>query len=200
MKIVVLADDVSFNNIKQIQPDADWVQVADVTGFTKHIDTDAFFDLSENAGNSDHPAIHQPFFINSVVHDLPHGNKAIRFNGWNGFLENEKWEVAGAVEKAHEAIFSYLGKTIIHCADEPGFISARIIAMIINEAYYALGENVSSKQEIDTAMKLGTNYPYGPFEWSEKIGVKNVYSLLKKLSLEDTRYRPAPMLSKTVEE
>ncbi len=45
------------------------------------------------------------------------------------------------------------------------------MAMIINEAWHALAEEVSTKNEIDTAMKLGTNYPYGPFEWAEKIGL-----------------------------
>ena len=78
--------------------------------------------------------------------------------------------------------------------DEPGLVSAKIIAMIINEAYFALGDDVSSKTAIDIAMKLGTNYPYGPFEWSEKIGIHNIYLLLKKLSLMDTRYQPAPIL------
>ena len=42
--------------------------------------------------------------------------------------------------------------------------------MIINEAFLALQEGVSTKEEINTAMKLGTNYPLGPFEWVEKIG------------------------------
>jgi len=66
--------------------------------------------------------------------------------------------------------------------------------MIINEAYYALGEEVSSKAEIDTAMKLGTNYPLGPFEWGAKIGLHNIYRLLKLLSVEDDRYIVAPYL------
>ena len=67
-------------------------------------------------------------------------------------------------------------------------LSARIIAMIINEAYYTLEAGISSKAEIDTAMKLGTNYPYGPFEWGEKIGLKNIYMLLFELSKTDDRY------------
>ena len=66
--------------------------------------------------------------------------------------------------------------------------------MIINEAYFALGENVSSKDEIDVAMKLGTNYPYGPFEWSKKIGLNRVYSLLEKLSETDSCYSTAPAM------
>ena len=79
-------------------------------------------------------------------------------------------------------------------ADDYGFIAARIIAMIINEAYYALEENVSTKEQIDIAMKLGTNYPYGPFEWSEKIGLKNILSLLQKLSKQNNRYTISSLL------
>ncbi|MEO5650820.1 MAG: 3-hydroxyacyl-CoA dehydrogenase family protein, partial [Ginsengibacter sp.] len=68
---------------------------------------------------------------------------------------------------------------------------ARVISMIINEAFYTLKENVSTKKEIDLAMKLGTNYPFGPFEWAEKIGLENVFNLLKKLSEKEERYIPS---------
>ena len=63
--------------------------------------------------------------------------------------------------------------------------------MIINEAYFARDENVSSEADIDTAMKLGTNYPYGPFEWCKKIGVERVFNLLEKLAETDKRFTPA---------
>jgi 3-hydroxybutyryl-CoA dehydrogenase len=56
--------------------------------------------------------------------------------------------------------------------------------MIVNEAFIALKEGVSTKEEIDIAMKLGTNYPYGPFEWAEKIGTERIKNLLSKLSVE----------------
>ena len=82
--------------------------------------------------------------------------------------------------------------------DEPGFITARVIAMIINEAWFALEEGVSTKEEIDTAMKLGTNYPYGPFEWGNQIGLKNIYTLLDKLNTDNPRYRPAELMKKQV--
>ena len=101
------------------------------------------------------------------------------------------WELAGAVSAEAEYILQQLNKRYIFVPDEPGFISARIIAMIINEAYYALDEKVSSKTDIDIAMKLGTNYPYGPFEWSNIIGVQQVYKLLAKLSLTDERFFPS---------
>jgi 3-hydroxybutyryl-CoA dehydrogenase len=63
--------------------------------------------------------------------------------------------------------------------------------MIINEAYLALAEGVSTKEEINTAMKLGTAYPFGPFDWAEKIGLKNIALLLQKLSSTQPRYTPA---------
>ncbi|HRD44777.1 MAG TPA: 3-hydroxyacyl-CoA dehydrogenase family protein [Ferruginibacter sp.] len=120
----------------------------------------------------------------------------IRFNDWNGFLEKPKWEITGERSAAVIEILKHLGKEPVFCNDQPGFISARVIALIINEAYYALGEEVSTKKEIDTAMKLGTNYPYGPFEWCEKIGKERVYQLLNNLSKTDERYLPAPGLVK----
>ncbi|NKQ99539.1 3-hydroxyacyl-CoA dehydrogenase, partial len=57
-------------------------------------------------------------------------------------------------------------------------------------------QQVSSKKEIDTAMKLGTNYPMGPFEWAEKIGLRRIYHLLKTLEKEDKRYKAAGLLEK----
>jgi 3-hydroxybutyryl-CoA dehydrogenase len=77
-------------------------------------------------------------------------------------------------------------------------IAARVISMIINEAYFALGDKISTKEQIDIAMKLGTNYPYGPFEWSEKIGLQKIYALLKKLREKERRYDIAPLLDEEI--
>jgi 3-hydroxybutyryl-CoA dehydrogenase len=66
--------------------------------------------------------------------------------------------------------------------------------MIINEAYFALSEGVSTKAQINIAMKLGTAYPYGTFEWSERIGLQNIASLLLKLSRQQKRYMPCKLL------
>ena len=68
--------------------------------------------------------------------------------------------------------------------------------MIINEAYFSIEENVNSENEIETAMKLGTNYPKGPFEWAAEIGHSNISELLIKLSQADLKYKPAPALLK----
>jgi 3-hydroxybutyryl-CoA dehydrogenase len=92
------------------------------------------------------------------------------------------------------AAFKKLGKEICWVPDQAGFITPRVVASIINEAFFALSEAVSTKAEIDTAMKLGTNYPYGPFEWAAKIGLSNVATLLQKLEKEQPRYAPCPLL------
>ena len=63
--------------------------------------------------------------------------------------------------------------------------------MIVNEAYFTFEAQTSTKDEIDIAMRLGTNYPKGPFEWSREIGLKNIFDLLMHLSRSDKRYRPS---------
>jgi 3-hydroxybutyryl-CoA dehydrogenase len=70
--------------------------------------------------------------------------------------------------------------------------------MIINEAYYTVEEGTASRKDIDLAMKLGTNYPFGPFEWCEKIGAKNVFDLLKAVheATQDERYHICTLLKK----
>jgi 3-hydroxybutyryl-CoA dehydrogenase len=199
MKIVVLADEIAFDILRANKRDAGWVKIESIEDFGSHPDAGAFFDLRINTSIGLYPDSGQPVFVNSVVHTVGANQKIIRINGWDGFLQNSTWEVAGAITDQARRVLEYLGKKMIETADEPGFISARIIAMIINEAYYAKEENVSTEAAIDTAMKLGTNYPFGPFEWAEKIGLKNIWSLLSTLSLSDKRYEPAPLLVKTAE-
>jgi 3-hydroxybutyryl-CoA dehydrogenase len=80
--------------------------------------------------------------------------------------------------------------------DRVGMVTPRVVCMIINEACYVLQEGAASIRDIDTAMKLGTNYPYGPFEWAEKIGIKEIYETLLAI-YEDTReerYKICPLL------
>lgn len=80
--------------------------------------------------------------------------------------------------------------------DQVGLVTPRVISMIINEAYYTVQEGTASREDIDLAMKLGTNYPYGPFEWCQRIGVKNVYELLQAIyeDTKDERYRICALL------
>jgi 3-hydroxybutyryl-CoA dehydrogenase len=175
-----------------------------VDEFTLHRTADAFIDLQfENT-----PArigllqslLPQTVIINSVITPLKEINSSfIRINGWNTFLKREIIEAACINEEAlteASKIFKIINRKQEWVPDIRGFISARVIAMIINEAYFALGEKVSTREEIDMSMKRGTNYPYGPFEWSRLIGLKNIYELLVTLSGENKRYTPASLLEK----
>ncbi|HEX5668136.1 MAG TPA: 3-hydroxyacyl-CoA dehydrogenase family protein, partial [Chitinophagaceae bacterium] len=98
-----------------------------------------------------------------------------------------------------EEILDRLNKKVEWVPDEPGMISPRVIAMIVNEAWFALEEGVSSREDIDIAMQLGTNYPYGPFTWGDKIGVKKIVSLLTRLKQSNPRYEVAASLAKEAE-
>lgn len=82
--------------------------------------------------------------------------------------------------------------------DRIGMVTPRVICMIINEAYYTVQEGTASRNDIDLAMKLGTNYPYGPFEWCEKIGLRNVYQLLEAVyeDTKDERYKISALMKK----
>ena len=82
--------------------------------------------------------------------------------------------------------------------DRVGLVTPRVICMIINEAYYTAQEGTATREDIDLAMKLGTNYPFGPFEWCHRIGVKHVYELLEAIyeDTKDERYKICPLLKK----
>ncbi len=160
---------------------------------------DAYFDLCyEDEGPAFSWVHHQPIFVNALAanaNSLP--ENAIRINGWNGFLERKIWEL-GNDHPNHRAkaqmVLASLEQEFTWVPNEPGLVAARVIAMIINEAFFALGDAVSSKADIDTAMKLGTNYPLGPFEWADKIGLPKILNLLQALEKEHPRYQPAPEL------
>ena len=93
-------------------------------------------------------------------------------------------------------LFENIEMKVSEVKDRPGMIAMRIITLIINEAYLVLQEGTSDSEDIDTAMKLGTNYPHGPIEWSELIGIDLVYNILLAMMNDfgDDRYRITPLL------
>jgi 3-hydroxybutyryl-CoA dehydrogenase len=177
------------------KPISSMVEILWVDNFTNIPESSILFDLLYEPDPVQYPENHS-IVVNAVITgtDLP--SNYIRINAWSSFLERNTIELSGKDEAKAKEIMLLLGWNYQWTLNEPGFISARTIAMIINEAYFALGENVANKEDIDTAMKLGTNYPYGPFEWGAKIGLESIYQLLKVMSKNNERYLPAPALTK----
>jgi len=115
------------------------------------------------------------------------------------FIPQSKWEVS--MYRRFETpeltkVMEILGIDYLPVEDRVGMVKPRIIFMIINEACYTLQEGTASIEDIDMAMKLGTNYPFGPFEWCDKIGVTSVFETLAAIyeDTKDERYKICPLL------
>lgn len=209
MKIVVIADEAGWKewNTKTIPSSVEVVQAENIEELAQHPDAEACFDLLF-APSLERIEMHRsifpaPVFANAVANTgkelqalagNPDQWNTIRINAWPGFFRRELLEMT-QTNIAYQPVLETLGWKYETVPDIPGFITARVVSMIINEAWFTLEEKVSSKDEIDTAMKLGTNYPYGPFEWGEKIGLKKIYDLLNTLAAINPRYQPCNLLS-----
>lgn len=199
MKIFILSNEHQEKEIlsKPVLEDVSLTFASTITALNDAKSFDGFFILT-NADSIDFERFDgKPVYVNQVIETLPglaFPKNVSRINGWPGFLERPLWEVVSNNQEDHERIFNLLNRKVIVVKDEPGLVSARVISMIVNEAFFAFGEKISTIEEIDEAMKLGTNYPNGPFEWAEKIGVENIYNLLERLAEKEERYMPAPAL------
>jgi 3-hydroxybutyryl-CoA dehydrogenase len=100
-----------------------------------------------------------------------------------------------------EGFFSALGKETVRVKDLAGLVFPRILSLIINQAARSFDEGIATAEEIDIAMRMGTNYPLGPLRWADVIGLDEVLAVLEGLEREtgDDRYRPAPLIKKMVQ-
>ena len=98
--------------------------------------------------------------------------------------------------QAAERYFRAAGMHLEWVGQAPGLVLGRILAQIVNEAHFAVGQGVASAEDCDTAMRLGFNWPRGPFEWAAALGPRRVVSVLDELRAElgEERYRVAPQL------
>ncbi|MCL2482015.1 MAG: 3-hydroxybutyryl-CoA dehydrogenase [Propionibacteriaceae bacterium] len=93
-----------------------------------------------------------------------------------------------------------LGKTPVLVRDVPGFVSNRVLQMLINEAIFCVSEGVASIEDIDTVMTLGMNHPMGPLRLADFIGLDTELSILEVMfeGYGDPKYRPCPLLRQYV--
>jgi 3-hydroxybutyryl-CoA dehydrogenase len=210
MKLAVIANEILKEELLATGKAAgcNFVWLTDAANLAQHSDADAVIDLvfehKPEHADALKTFLPRPVIVNTVVKTTDEIKfPFIRINGWPTFLKRPVAELACkqvTERSAAEKIFAALNRKAEWVPDVKGFVSARVVSMIINEAFFALQENVSQKEEIDMAMKLGTNYPYGPFEWAGKIGLKNIAALLKGLSEIESRYKPAALLLKEAAE
>lgn len=94
-----------------------------------------------------------------------------------------------------------MGKVSIASGDSPSFIVNRVLCPMLNEAIFALGENVGSVEDIDNGMKLGANHPMGPLTLADFVGLDTLLAVMQVMqqATGDCKYRPAPLLVKYVE-
>lgn len=197
MRICVLCDDDSWTSLFEGRV----VNLLEANSNAEVLPEDVLFDLRDEAWDLVRYQQYQgPVFISAVI-----GTRAaykaplnvIRINAWPGMLSRPAIEAVGdpSIQDQAEAVLFSLGKTVAWIDDLVGMVSPRVIAMIINEAGFAFEEGVSQQASIDSAMKLGTNYPYGPFEWGSMIGWHRLRQLQKALAEESIRYQPSQTLS-----
>ena len=208
MNVLVLANDEQKEELLSL-PVHDTIRISWIKS-TNDVNADQTFDACIDLLFENDPAriewlkkINSPLIIiNAVTTSLKDIRQDfIRINGWNTFLKRPVIEAAtnnAELKIKAEELFLAFGRKTQWVADIMGFVTPRVVASIINEAFFTLEEKVSTEHEIDIAMKTGTNYPYGPFDWGKKIGLSNIYLLLTALNKEQSRYQPSSLLKQTV--
>jgi 3-hydroxybutyryl-CoA dehydrogenase len=109
-------------------------------------------------------------------------------------------ETSDETYEAVRELAERLEKTPVEVQDFPGFAVNRVLVPMINEAVYCVMEGVAEPEDVDTAMKLGTNQPMGPLELADLIGLDTCLHVMQVLheGFGDTKYRPCPLLKRYV--
>ena len=215
MKILVIADEPRQSELVKRLGKGHRIDVRDESGFYDLINYDgyhAIFDLNleahpEALDNYSHlsntiivmsgvkSSLAEYVYLEEFEEDIT----LLGLNDLPGFIDREKAEISllneGDSIKAI-AFFKSLDWPAIIVKDRVGMVTPRIVLMIINEACYTLQEGTANIEDIDSSMKLGTNYPFGPFEWCDKIGIDSVCETLEAIyqDTHDERYRVCPLL------
>lgn len=213
MKLLVIGEEIRREELKDALGTGHEITEADIIYQLSEEDFDQFdliFDLNGDEGAVILDEIEAlsgtPLIICAVKTQLAEMIDGLEYDGGvfgmnclPGFIKRNRKEFSLYRDSDREELESFLntfGWDYDIVEDRVGMVTPRILAMIINEACYTVQEGTAGMADIDTSMKLGTNYPFGPFEWADKIGVKEIYDILDAMYLDtrDPRYKIAPLL------
>ncbi len=143
----------------------------------------------------------------TAKHASPNGTTIIGMPILPNYFARQKsteYSLPFGVLEIPDALYSFftaINKTGEKIGDTIAGVFPRTLAMIINEAAFAVQESVATAADIDTAMKLGTNYPKGPLAWCDEIGAEAIVAVLDALAREygSDRYRVATLLRRHAE-
>jgi len=160
------------------QPQSDWVGLALPHGCIQLTDGRTAYQVAQDSGQANV----------SIIDECPTKDHALAYASTG----------QAAWVRDTEAVLCALGYSPYPVADTPGLVVARTLAMMVNEAADAVLQGVCSVEGADAAMKLGVNYPAGPFEWLHRMGVDRVVRLIESLDrvYRGERYRVSPWLLK----
>jgi len=139
--------------------------------------------------------------VGQMVYDCPYEltQKVFGLNSIPTFIGRDRFELSlydDADAGFLSELMAELGREHEVVADRIGMVTPRIVCMIVNEACFVLQEGTAGIAEVDQAMRLGTNYPQGPFAWADAMGIHNVFDILTALKADtgEEKYKMAPLL------
>lgn len=211
MNILVIGNTLNQSEIEQkFGSHHSYVTAKNLTGAKPTLEwADVIFDFvsaSEALTLAIYEQVSVPVFLDTTFTSLATLVKASRirkpligFCGLPTFVNRELLEVCLVSENdlsILEVVCAALDTKFSLVRDQAGFVTPRIISMIINEAYFTVAEGTATREDIDLAMRLGTNYPFGPFEWGVRIGLQNVVKILDAVQQVsgDERYKVCNVL------
>ncbi|MCW1095246.1 3-hydroxyacyl-CoA dehydrogenase [Streptomyces sp. RS2] len=127
--------------------------------------------------------------------DLVHFDLALDYRAATRIALSASEGVRPGLLSGATGLFQALGKEVSVVGDVPGMIVARTVARIIDLAFDAVARGVATPEDVDTAMRLGVNYPLGPFEWNRRLGDTWARDLLSHIHEWEPSGRCAPSLA-----
>jgi 3-hydroxybutyryl-CoA dehydrogenase len=126
--------------------------------------------------------------LDAAAKRMQHPERLVGY-GILGSLANQRVvEVVDAEHTSDDALelaqdlFEAIGRRVALVENQPGLFLGRTIGSIVNEAVYVVQENIATPDDVDLAMRLGTNYPQGPIQWGREIGGDRIVRILQRLA------------------